>query len=227
MTEPEPPPAEQEPRPAPVGRPLWSLLLAGLAGLAVGAMAVGASWLVAGTAGRGVDKRPIALPARIGKYLPVEQIDLNKQPVAHLAMDNERRRNTESTKLLSESHGGAGALYAHYSDQELETQLIVMIYRDRSANPLFLPYVDADDLGLDQPQQSVERFGEVSCIVVNDPVPKGQTPKHPPSAAKCARSGETLTVEIGAVGGSDTAKDPAEMAKLVDEVWAAVSQPGV
>ncbi|MEV4319006.1 hypothetical protein [Actinocrispum sp. NPDC049592] len=127
----------------------------------------------------------------------------------------------ESTKRLSESHGGAGALFAHYADNKLESNFMVVAYRDRSADPLFVPYVNPDDLGLAKPQQTVERYGSVSCLVMNDPTPQGQTPAAGSArAAKCSRSSGALTVEITPDGGDHS---PKQVAELVDEVWASVS----
>jgi hypothetical protein len=211
---------EPAPEPAPNRRPPWALVLAGLAGLAVGAVVVGGIWLSNGT-GRTVDTRPITAPAKVGDFVQFDQLDLLKKPTSASQADRDRQRMQESTKLLSQSHGGAGALFAHYATQELETQVIVQIYRDRSPFPLFVPYIEPSEIGSTL-TQTAEQFGEVSCIVVNDPSASKASSqiKGAKYAPRCSRSSDVLTVEVTPNG---DLQEPAEVAKLVDEIWASVS----
>jgi hypothetical protein len=218
---PETPDPPTTPEPGPVARkgPPWPAILYGLAGLAVGALAVGGAWLASGSGGQ--DSRPIAAPDKVGGLVPYDKVEVNQKPMAKPVVDRTLKAMQESARRLSESHGGAGALYAQYADNKFEKQIVVMAYRDRSADPLFVPYVNPDDLGLAKPQQTVERYGSVSCLVINQATRQGETP--PPGsarAASCSRSSGSLTVQINPSGDMG---DPAEVAKLVDEVWASVS----
>jgi hypothetical protein len=196
-------------------------VLAGLAGLAVGAVVVGGVWLVSGT-GRTVDRRVITAPARVGEFLHFDQLDISKNPRAAPGVERNRRQAEESTKLLSAAHGGAGALFMGYWSADADRQIIVKAYRDRSESPLFVPYNDAADAGMVKATQTVEQFGDVSCVVRNDPTPQGRTPS-PGSVhvVRCARTTNTLTVEITAAGGDFGQPQP--LAELVDEFWAQVS----
>jgi hypothetical protein len=222
MTEPVedlPTPAEEEP-PTPVTGKPWSLLiLAGLVGLAVGVLAIGGVWLFTGT-GTTVDKRPITAPPKVGEYVPFDQTKLNTTARPEI-LARMKQQNERSSQRLSEDYGGAGAAVLLYSDQELQQQLTVMIYRAPSAHPLYVPYEDEAFIGLARPSRSAEEYGEVSCAVANDPTPAGQTP--PPGSMHvntCTRTSGQLTVEIRPNG--PLADQPAKVAKLVDEVWAAV-----
>jgi hypothetical protein len=225
VTEPLPAEAErvfdQESPPAPARRPPWVLVLAGLAGLAVGAVAVGGVWLLSG-AGKVIDKRAITAPATLGEYVQIDQIDLSKDPRVDRTVDRTRRLMRENTRLLSEAHGGAGALWTSYMSRDFTTRVVVQAYRDLSEFPLFQPYEDTTYLGMAKPSQSVEQFGDVSCLVNNDPTPEGRAPA-PDSVhvVRCARASDVLTVEITDVVGDF--EPPEKLARFVDDVWAAVS----
>ncbi|TCO60464.1 hypothetical protein [Actinocrispum wychmicini] len=209
---PDPPPPVRR-RPVP-----WVSALVGLAGLAVGALAVGAAWLVSGP--DAVDRRPVRPPQRIGQYVPIAPGTSGSSGLPE-ALSQIKARNEHSSQLLSESHRGAGALVDLYVDQDIRQQLTVMIYRAPSPHPLYAPYEDAASQGLAKSSQTVEEFGQVSCVVHNDPTPAGQTPE-PESAhaVTCSRTNATLTVEITPNG---TATDvPSMVAALVDEAWSSV-----
>lgn len=224
MTEPFPSPLPTQPVPAPLNAPTrapWALVAAGLAGLAVGALVVGGAWLASGS-GAAKDTRAINVPSKVGKYIMFDQVELNKSPGAASNVSRVRSENEQSSRRLSQSFGGTAAVVRVYSDQELQQQLTLMIYRARSPHPQYVRYEDTQALGLARPYESEEEFGEVSCVVQNDLTPVGTTPI-PESihVISCSRTGSALTVEIRP--NSVLGHQPAEVAKLVDEVWSSVS----
>lgn len=196
--------------------------MAGLVGLAVGALVVGGAWLVTGSSGS-VDKLPIAAPERVGELVPFDQVERNKSERAARTVTRIRSWDEQSSQRLSQSHDGTAALVRTYSDQELRQQVTVMIYRARSPHPQYVPYQDAKELSLAVPLDDLQQFGEVSCSVRNEPTPEGKSPG-PKSAhtISCARTGDALTVELRPTG-SDLAYEPRKVAGLVDELWNAVS----
>lgn len=197
------------------------MLLAGLAGLAAGVLAVGGAWLLSGPGG--VDTRAVTLPEKAGEYVPIEQTDLHvKSELGKRSAERFRKQNERSSQQLSASHGGAGAAVRVYSDQEMEKLFTVLVYRVKSAHPRYVPHAEPADLGLAKAPQSAEEFGEVSCEVRNDPTPQGKTPA-PDSVhtVSCSRTSDALTVEIQPNG--QAGLEPQQVAALVDEVWKTVS----
>ncbi|GAB3886331.1 hypothetical protein ACFQ1S_20805 [Kibdelosporangium lantanae] len=194
-------------------QPPWLLVLIGLAGLAVGALSVGAVWLTAGP--QVVDRRPIAAPPNIGDYVPLFQAKLDPDLRTDL-IDRMRENNRRSSELLSQAHGGAGALVEFYSSQDVRKQFTLLVYRGPSPHPLYAPYQDPDWDG--EPMRTVQEFGEVSCMVYNDPDPTGKPSAERAShASQCARTNGALTVELQPTG--DLGEDPASIASLVDKAW--------
>ncbi|MEV4319007.1 hypothetical protein [Actinocrispum sp. NPDC049592] len=195
-------PVRPDPPPKP-GYPPGMWLLAGLAGLVVGALAIGGAWLATGTTAR-PDTRPIPALTQVGQFEPYDRVLAGQNPRITRVIENERKAAQENTKRLSESHGGAAALYAHLADDGISSQLMVQIYRDQTANPPFVPFGDST-------QQTIQQHGDVSCVLIGDLT----------RAARCTRSSETLTVEITPAG--VVAQNPAEVSGLVDEIWEKVS----
>lgn len=191
------------------------MVLTGLAGLAVGALSVGAVWLT--NAPLAADKRPVVAPSHVGSYVPLFHARLDPDLRTDL-VERMRENNRRNSELLSQAHGGAGAVVEMYSSQDVRKQFTLMIYRGPSAHPLYAPYEDAAVTGYVKPLQSVEEFGEVSCLVFNDPTLVGQVPAEDSAHAKqCARTNGLLTVELVPVGDLDDG--PAMVADLVDKAW--------
>jgi hypothetical protein len=221
MTEPVEPAAAEEPVPAPPRqRAQWAPVLVGLAGLVVGAVVVGGAWLVSGSGS--TDTRAVKAPDAVGPFLPFDQIAVNKSPQATRMVTRTLTTNDQNSQRLSQSHGGAGAVVRLYSDQDLQQQLTLMIYRAPSAHPQFVEYQDTKILGLARPTQEAQEFGEVSCVVRNDPTAAGDTPSSRSAhAVSCSRTSADLTVEI--LPGGDLVDQPRQIARMVDEVWNSVS----
>jgi hypothetical protein len=198
----------------------WAVLLAGLGGLVAGSVVVGGAWFVNATSTY-VDRQPIKAPVRIGSFLRFDTLDVSgsgRPDVQRMML----AQNEKSSQRLSESHGGAAAFVQLYYGRDLRQQLAVQVYRQRSAHPLFASFEDYQLLRLVKPYQSAEEFGEVSCLVRNDPTPVGQVPREGSThATVCSRTSSRLTVEIRPLG--QLAEQPGEVATLVDELWKAVA----
>lgn len=217
---PDPEPATPPPTPPapPRGHRPWLTVLVGLAGLAVGAVTVGAAWLVTGVGV--VDRRPITAPRQIGSYVPVTQAMAGSSTFPD-TLARIQERNKRSSELLSQSHGGAGALVELYSDLDIRHQLTVMIYRAESPHPLYAPYEDDSSNGLAKPTLTIEEYGQVSCVVRNDATPAGRPPgPNSAHAVECARTNALLTVDIQPQG--TTADAPDRIAALVDKAWSLI-----
>jgi hypothetical protein len=199
------------------------LLLAGVVGLVVGALVVGALWLASGSTNTAVGTQSITLPKSIGEFVPFGEVDLNK---TSRGTDNVARVESwdeQSTLRLSKSAGGAAAAVKAYADKKLLNQISVWVYRaSASPNPQFVPYQDANSLGLVHPPEEMAQFSSVSCVLHNDPTSVGVTPSpNSVHTVNCVRSGPQLTVEIRPTG--DIGNEPQRVAQLVDEVWNSVS----
>jgi hypothetical protein len=206
--------------PEPATRAPWALVLAGLAGLAMGALAIGGVWLGSGT-GTPISKQAIVAPKKIGELVSIDLVKLPASARPDLVA-RVKDQNRRSSQRLSQAHGGAGALVQVYSDGTLGQQVTLMIYRAPSAHPLYVPYEDNSYLGLAKPSQSAEELGEVSCLVRNDPVPAGQAqPRGSEHVQMCSRTDSLLTVEIHPNG--NLADSPLQVAALVNSAWNAVA----
>jgi hypothetical protein len=197
-----------------------------LVGLVVGAAVVSGVWAVtafAGTGGGGAGGGgaggSITVPARLGAYAQVSDIDLYRSDKGKANLDRIQSWDRQSSKRLSESFGGADARIQSYADAKLESQFSLQIVRASAPFPPFVAYQDAQVLGLARPLQEVLRYGQVACVVQNDATVAGQSPG--PDAVhvlSCLRTGPGLTVQVGSVGGP-VARRPEEVAALLDEAW--------
>jgi hypothetical protein len=207
---------------APAGqRPPWGLLAgAGVIGLVVGGLIIGGLWLESDGGGPGsVDSKSITLPSRIAEFVPFDQVELNKTGQAGAAnVARVKSWDDQSSKRLSKSNSGAGALVRSYADKDLRNQISVLAVRAPVPNPQFVPYQDANTLGLVHAPEEEEQFSEVSCVIHNDPTPAGAAPSlNAVHTTSCLRTNGTLTVEIRPTG--DISNEPQRVANLVDEVW--------
>jgi hypothetical protein len=198
------------------------LLLSGLLGLVIGGLVVGVMWLSSGSPNSVAGTQSITLPDTIGEFVPFGQVTLNKTARGAQNAARIESWDEQSSLRLSKSAGGAAAIVRAYADNELRNQISVLVYRGpASPNPPFVPYQDANTLGLVHPPEEVEQFKDVSCVTHNDPTSVGQVPL--PNSAhtiSCVRTTGKLTVEIRPTG--DISNEPQRVAQLVDEVWNAL-----
>ncbi len=194
--------------------------MAGLGGLATAGVIVGGAWVLNAT-GTYIDKQPIDPPARVGAYLRYDKLDVRASGRPDI-QQKILEQNAKSSELLSQAHGGAAAVVQLYAGRDLRQQLSVQIYRAPSAHPLYVPYEDYQRYRLAKPTQSAEEFGEVSCVVRNDPTPAGQPPgPNGTHTSLCSRTNKALTVEVRPIG--DLADQPDDVAALVDSLWNAIT----
>jgi hypothetical protein len=198
------------------------LLLAGLLGLVVGGLVVGLIWYGSGSTNPVTGTQSITLPDSIGEFVPFGEVDLNK---TSRGKDNVARIESwdeQSSQRLSKATGASATVRA-YADKDLRNQLTVLAYRAKAnPNPPYVPYQDANTLGLVRPPDEVTQFSDVSCVLRNDPTAVGQSPS--PNSAhtiSCVRTGTQLTVEIRPTG--DISNEPQRVAQLVDEVYQTLS----
>jgi hypothetical protein len=199
----------------------WELLsAAGVIGLVVGGLIIGGLWLEnGGGGGTRIDSKSVTLPSRIAEFVPFDQVELNKTGQAGAAnVARVKSWDDQSSKRLSKSNSGAGALVRAYADKDLRNQISVLAVRAPAENPQFVPYQDANTLGLVHAPEEEEQFSEVSCVIRNDPTQAGTAPPlNSVHTTSCRRSSDTLTVEIRPTG--DISNEPQRVANLVDEVW--------
>ncbi len=206
---------------APAGpRPPWGLLtVAGVIGLVVGALIVGGLWLESGGGGSNrADPKSVTLPSRIAEFVPFDQVDLNKSTAGQANVTRVKSWDDQSSKRLSKSNGGAGAIVRAYADKDLRNQISVLAVRAAAENPQFVQYQDPNTLGLVHAPEEEEQFSEVSCVIHNDPTPAGQAPTlNSVHTTSCLRTNDVLTVEIRPTG--DISNEPQRVSDLVNEVW--------
>jgi len=200
--------------PAPVPRRgRGGVVLAGVVGLVVGGLLVGGAWLLLG--GDGASSSPISAPERISGYLrqgdAAEAVDRDKGK--ELA-DRYRDWDQRSSERLSAAHDGAGAFVQSYADEGLEQRFTVEAVRAPVPYPPYVSYTDPEYLGTERPLEELREFGDVGCLIRNDPSQS--------YVLSCVRTDDDLTVQISHVGG-DLLEDPGAVAKLVDAAWQELS----
>jgi hypothetical protein len=211
---PDPVPRPSGGLPTPVSgrmRPRGPVVIAAIAGLLAGALAVGGAWLLFGN--DGASSSPIAAPDRLGDYVrwseakPNREYEQGREHARDVA-DRDRR----SSERLSDSHDGAGAVVQTYADDELLNLFALEVIRAPVAFPPYVPYSDPESTGFDKPFEEVRMFGEVACALRNN-APR-QT-----YVTTCVRSGDELTVQITHISGDDLSEDPEAVANLVTAAW--------
>ena len=216
-------PAEPTP-PTPPTKPRLSLrspLVAGIAGLVVGAVVVGVPWLIVSgnTSALGADRTSLKAPVSIGAYTQLQKN--SKLTPASLKMINDS--DPQSAKNLSAAYGGAAAVVQRYSDADLANFVTLEAVRAQSPTP-YVPYESAQDLGLAKPDQEIETFGAVHCLVANTPTQAGQLPQEASAnTVTCERTSAHLTVRLRFGGGGDLMHTPQQAADLANWAWGLLS----
>ena len=214
---PTPPNGLRMPVPAPPNggaSPRAIAVLAGVAGLVVGAVLASGMWLLFGNE-NGSSSSSVSAPERLGEYyrfpdLPKIGDGDNQQRM----VDRQNRYDQENTARLSAAYDGAGAVVQQYASEDLDSMFSLEVVRAKSPYPPYVQFSDPKDLGLDKPVEEVLEYGDVACAVRNQP-------SQPPIVMTCVRTSGDLTVAITHV--TDTDVEPADVAKLVDEAWSEVS----
>ncbi len=186
-------------------------VFAGVAGLVVGAAVTSGLWLLFGN--EGPSSSPVSSPARLGDYYRFAEVPrMASGDGQRKAGDRQVRWDRESTARLSAAYDGAGAVVQRYADEDLDSMFSLHVVRAPSPKP-YVPFIDAEEVGLDKPTEELLEYGDVTCAVHNSP---GQ----PPMVLSCLRTSDDLTVSITHANGGLT---PEDVAKLVDEAWSEVS----
>lgn len=205
---PTPPRGFPPPVPAPPNR-RGPAVVAAIVSLVVGGALVGGAWLLFGN--DGASSSPISAPARLSDYVKhgdasVFAENANGREVAQRRDD----WDAKSAERLAAAHDGAGAFVQTYTDKDVRNTFMLEVVRAPAPFPPYVPYSDPKDLGMERPLEELRTFGDVGCLVRNDPAQSYLT--------SCLRTNANLTVQISHVSG-DLAQDPAEVAGLVDKAW--------
>jgi hypothetical protein len=208
-----PTPPRGYPTPVP-RRGRGGVVIAGVAGLVVGGLLVGGAWLLFGGGGGG-SSSSITAPETISAYArygdAVERFDPDRgKDVA----DRRRDWDQRSSERLSAAYDGAGAFVQSYTDKSLEESFTVEAVRAPMPYPPYVPYTDPEVLGTERPTEELREFGDVGCVVRNDPSQS--------YVISCVRTDDDLSVRISSVSG-DLIEDPEAVAGLVNATWQALS----
>jgi hypothetical protein len=205
---------------------IWALiaLVAGLAiGIGAGALLSGGSDDNSGGSGS-VDTAAIELPAQLGAFRDIVDVTTEKSKQSgDLARTHQADVKAATEAAYSKAYGGAAAGYREYSDDGLLQTPYVIAVRASTPGLTIGPVIDPAYLKQAKPPNGVETVGDVSCEILWDFVPEGETPK--PSTEhvlNCQRSGSALTVFVG----GSSFQGPAglqKMAGLTNAAWTAIA----
>jgi hypothetical protein len=198
-----------------------TVIVAAVVGLVVGAGLATGAWLLFGGGGGSIggSSSAVSAPARLGDYyqfpdLPkVRQRDGQSDAMKD-TVDRQAKWDRESSTRLSASRDGAGAVVRRYANVDLDSMFSLEVVRSPSPSPQYVPYSDAEYLGLDKPLDEMLEFGSVSCLVRNET--SGQT-----FVINCQRTSGDLTVTVAQVNG-DLNEKPEAVADLVNKAWSQV-----
>ncbi|MES4902693.1 MULTISPECIES: hypothetical protein [unclassified Streptomyces] len=202
-------------------------LITAALGLVVGLAAVGIPVLLSdddgGGFGGGGSGGELSAPAKLDGLRPFADIQrASGAPKAKEMADGIAREERKSGERLSEAYGGAAAVVKQYADEDVETTVTLIAVRSRSPKP-YVPYEDRKRLALAVPPDELKVFGDVSCVLYNQPTPEGSKPTaESVHVTLCQRTGDGLTVQIRP-GGSGVANQPEKVASLVEKAWAELS----
>jgi hypothetical protein len=183
---------------------VWTLiaLAVGLAlGVGAGAVLFGSDDEGSGGSGVSGGSEAIALPAQLGQFRDIAEVTASKSHGAGPEAAQQKRQadvKAATEAAYSKAFGGAAAGYRQYSDDELLRLPWVVAVRADAPGLTDGPVIDPSYLKQAKPPHDVEAVGDVSCAIIWDFTPEGQTPK--PSSehvTNCQRSGSGLTVFTG------------------------------
>ncbi|NUS88245.1 MAG: hypothetical protein HOY75_37490 [Streptomyces sp.] len=223
-------PAAPAAPPRPQGRiSLRNPLVAAALGLVVGLAAVGIPVLLSnddgngGGFGGGGGGGELSAPAKLDGLRPLAEIQRGAGiPKAKEMADGIAKEERKSGERLSEAYGGAAAVVRQYADDDVQTTVTLIAVRSRSPKP-YVPYEDRERLALAVPPDELKVFGDVSCVLYNQPTPEGSKPTaESVHVTLCQRTGDGLTVQIRPVG-SGMANQPEKVAALVEKAWSQLS----
>ncbi|GAA1972355.1 hypothetical protein [Catenulispora subtropica] len=193
--------------------------MVGLVGAVVGALVAGIPLLLTrssdgGSGGLGASHESLSAPAALADYTPAAK----NNKVDPATIKRITTTETTSTKNLSDAYGGATAVVRQYTDASLQNWVTLEAVRAESPKPYY-PYVDPAQIGMAKPDQDVETFGQVNCLVHYTPVAQGQ-PEPPDQVLvmTCERTSAHLTVRLRFASG-DAWHSPADAAALTDKAW--------
>lgn len=193
----------------------------GVVGAVVGALIMGATWLVVGSQAGSFDGsgRELTAPAKIGDYGRFADAEINQGAKGKSNVERTTKWNARSAERLSDSYDGAAATVETYSDGRYLNVFALKAVRATSPFPVYVPYVDPEYLRLVRPQNEEKRFGEVSCALFNQPTMTGKEPEEDSTRViTCMRTEPGLTVEITNVTG-DLNSQPERVVSLVNDAW--------
>lgn len=215
---PQIPPAQPTPG-SPAPRSPW---LFGVAGLVVGALLAGIPLALmsdSGGGGLGASHSGLSAPDALSAYTPMVKNSKANGDLIKRVTETE----TVSAKRLSDAYGGAGAVVRQYTDDGLANSFQLEAVRAQSPK-LFYFYVNPTYLGTVKPDQDVETYGDVSCLVHYQVTPQGQQVQPDQVfVVSCERTSAHLTVRLRMLSGEDLWHSPKDLAALTDKAWAALS----
>ncbi len=213
-------PAPGPPRTAiPQRRPPFARpVVAGLAGVLVGAFLVGVPWLTLSLLGGPSGQAPAA-PANLGGLGRAQDAIAKLDAVrGKPQIDRIDKTDRETASRVSAAYDGAGAVVQQYQDERLLRSFQLVAVRARSPE-LFAPYEDVQALGIAKPGTELVRVGAVQCLVHNDPAAPGSAPDPDRSfVLNCQRTGPGLTVTVRSLG-TEGNHDARELAGIVEQAW--------
>ncbi|MGY0057250.1 hypothetical protein ACWY4P_11895 [Streptomyces sp. LZ34] len=219
---PLPPPRRQGPI------SLRTPLVTAALGLVVGLAAVGIPVLLSdddggGGFGGGGGSGELSAPAKLDGLRPFAEIQRAAGvPKAEEMADAITKEDRKSGERLSEAYGGAAAVVQRYADSDVQTTVTLVAVRGRSPQP-YVPYQDPKRLGLAKPQDELKTFGDVSCVLYNQPTAAGSKPTADSvHVSYCQRTGDGLTVQVRTLGGG-VANQPDKVADLTEKAWSELS----
>jgi hypothetical protein len=155
------------------------------------------------SSGPGTQTRAIMLPEHMGVFEDLSMFDRRYAAsvvAGDATMDGHAARLTVTA--YERAYPGASAAFDSYTNNNFDYIAGVVAVRAPSPGLTIGEVDDPADAGLSMDLQTVESFGDVSCVILNSALTSAGQPVKPSSLmyTKCQRSGPHLSVFTGGTG---------------------------
>ena len=173
---------------------------------------------------------PITLPAQIGGYRDIVDVEAARTGSSHSKIINTQRTHQATVRKATvaaygKAFGGVAADYREYANHGLTRLPWVIAVRAPAPALTIGPIEDLPYLQLATPERAVVTVGTASCEVAWTQITLAGHRPNPADevALECERTGSDITVFAGGGGSFNGPSGIRDLAALANAAWVAVS----
>ncbi len=177
----------------------------------------------------GPDATPVSLPVTVGAYRDIDDVIAGKNQSA-VGKSAQAQDHADTARLTvaayQQAFPGAGIGVRQYADADLEHMAGVIAVRAQAPGLTLGLVTDPAEQGLVANYQEVRSHGDAQCLVINQPIAKGQPADDSKmTVARCQKASKSLTVWVSGSGFTGP-QGMTDMVDLVDHAYSAVAGSG-